>query len=55
MLIMITGICIIKICMPKGISTLNVRACEGKTKQNERLKGNLKGTLTLTLLNSKAE
>ncbi|WMV25621.1 hypothetical protein MTR67_019006 [Solanum verrucosum] len=52
MLILVTCICIIKRCRPNDISTLNVRACERKTKHDIRLKGNLKRTLTLALLNS---
>ncbi|WMV09193.1 hypothetical protein MTR67_002578 [Solanum verrucosum] len=34
MMILVTCICIIKLCRPNGVSTLNVRACEGKTKHD---------------------
>ncbi|WMV50638.1 hypothetical protein MTR67_044023 [Solanum verrucosum] len=39
MLILVTCICIIKRCRQNDISTLNVRACEGKTKPTISLKG----------------
>ncbi|WMV26352.1 hypothetical protein MTR67_019737 [Solanum verrucosum] len=38
MFILITCICIMKRCRPNGISTLNVRAYEGKTKHDISLK-----------------
>ncbi|WMV32197.1 hypothetical protein MTR67_025582, partial [Solanum verrucosum] len=37
-LILVTCICIIKRCKTNGISTLNVRACEGKNKHDISLK-----------------
>ncbi|WMV09543.1 hypothetical protein MTR67_002928 [Solanum verrucosum] len=40
MLILVTCICIIKRCRPNGISTLNVRACEGNTKTRYKLERN---------------
>ncbi|WMV35051.1 hypothetical protein MTR67_028436 [Solanum verrucosum] len=39
MMILVTCVCIIKRSRLNGISTLNVRVCEGKTKRNISFKG----------------
>ncbi|WMV52169.1 hypothetical protein MTR67_045554 [Solanum verrucosum] len=40
MLILVTCVCIIRECRPTGISTLNIRVCEGNSKTRHKLERN---------------
>ncbi|WMV14258.1 hypothetical protein MTR67_007643 [Solanum verrucosum] len=49
--ILVTCVCIIIRCKPTGISTLNVRVCEGNSKTRHKLERNLKNLPGSTQLN----